>query len=89
MTSATRSGRSPRSAVRRRCKEQKEFHHAQSSCHGRRRAHSWKEFAIADGLAAKKNAKLVPHMGHVVTITGDVSENVRRPANGEDGNERA
>jgi len=33
-----------------------------------------KVYAIAGGLAANKNAKLAPHMGHVVTITGDLSE---------------
>jgi hypothetical protein len=33
-----------------------------------------KVYSISGGLAANKNAKLVPHMGHVVTITGDLSE---------------
>jgi hypothetical protein len=33
-----------------------------------------KVYQISGGLAAKKNAKLVPHMGHTVSITGEVSE---------------
>ncbi len=33
-----------------------------------------KVYHISGGLAANKNAKLVPHMGHIVTISGDVSE---------------
>jgi|SRR6266404_2574032 len=33
-----------------------------------------KIYVISGGLAANKNAKLAPHMGHVVTITGDLSE---------------
>jgi hypothetical protein len=33
-----------------------------------------KVYSISGGLASNKNAKLVPHMGHVVTITGDLSE---------------
>ena len=33
-----------------------------------------KVYSISGGLAANKNAKLVPHMGHVVTITGDLSD---------------
>jgi hypothetical protein len=33
-----------------------------------------KVYSISGGLAANKNAKLVPHMGHIVTITGDLSE---------------
>jgi hypothetical protein len=31
-----------------------------------------KVVTIAGGLAAENNAKLVPHMGHIVSITGDV-----------------
>lgn len=33
-----------------------------------------KVYQITGDLAANKNAKLVPHMSHTVTITGDVSE---------------
>jgi hypothetical protein len=33
-----------------------------------------KVYEITGDLAANKNAKLAPHMGHTVTITGDVSE---------------
>lgn len=33
-----------------------------------------KVYRIAGGLAANKNAKLVPHMNHTVEITGDVTE---------------
>ena len=33
-----------------------------------------KVYEVTGGLAANTNAKLVPHMGHTVTITGDVSE---------------
>ena len=33
-----------------------------------------KVYAIAGGLAADNNAKLVGHMGHTVEITGDVME---------------
>ena len=33
-----------------------------------------KVYQITGGLAANKNAKLVPHMSHAVKITGDVSE---------------
>lgn len=31
-----------------------------------------KVYTIAGGLAAENNAKLVPHVSHTVTITGDV-----------------
>jgi hypothetical protein len=31
-----------------------------------------KVYTIAGGLAAENNAKLVPHLGHTVAITGDV-----------------
>jgi hypothetical protein len=33
-----------------------------------------KIYQITGDLAANKNAKLVPHMSHTVTITGDVTE---------------
>jgi hypothetical protein len=33
-----------------------------------------KVYEVRGGLAADINAKLVPHMSHTVTITGDVSE---------------
>jgi hypothetical protein len=33
-----------------------------------------KVYRIAGGLAANNNAKLVPHMNHIVEITGDVTE---------------
>ena len=33
-----------------------------------------KVYQITGGLAADKNAKLVQHMSHAVTITGDVGE---------------
>ena len=33
-----------------------------------------KVYQIAGGLAANKNAKLVPHVGHTVSITGDVGQ---------------
>jgi hypothetical protein len=33
-----------------------------------------KVYVVTGDLAANKNAKLVPHMSHTVTITGDVSE---------------
>jgi hypothetical protein len=33
-----------------------------------------KVYRVAGGLAADNNARLVPHMAHTVTITGDVSE---------------
>ena len=33
-----------------------------------------KVYELTGDLAADKNAKLVPHMAHKVTITGDVSE---------------
>ena len=33
-----------------------------------------KVYTIAGGLAADKNAKIVPHVAHTVEITGDVSE---------------
>jgi hypothetical protein len=33
-----------------------------------------KVYQVAGGLAAANNAKLVPHLTHTVTITGDISE---------------
>jgi hypothetical protein len=33
-----------------------------------------KVYQVTGGLAAANNAKLVPHMSHTVTVTGDVSE---------------
>ncbi len=33
-----------------------------------------KVYRITGGLAANKNAKLIPHMAHTVEITGEVSE---------------
>ena len=33
-----------------------------------------KMYAIAGALAAESNAKMVPHMTHIVEVTGDVSE---------------
>lgn len=33
-----------------------------------------KVYEITGDLAANKNARLAPHMGHTVTVTGDVSE---------------
>ena len=33
-----------------------------------------KVYEISGGLAADKNAKIVPHVAHTVEITGDVSE---------------
>jgi hypothetical protein len=33
-----------------------------------------KVYVVTGDLAANKNAKLVPHMAHTVTITGEVSE---------------
>ena len=33
-----------------------------------------KVYRITGGLAANKNAKLIPHLAHVVEITGEVSE---------------
>lgn len=33
-----------------------------------------KVYRITGGLAANKNAKLIEHVGHTVSITGDVSE---------------
>jgi hypothetical protein len=33
-----------------------------------------KVYQVAGGLAANKNEKLIPHMAHVVEITGDVME---------------
>ena len=33
-----------------------------------------KVYEIAGGLAAEKNAKIVPHVGHTVEITGDVMD---------------
>jgi hypothetical protein len=33
-----------------------------------------KVYEIAGGLAADKNAKIVPHVGHTVEVTGDVME---------------
>jgi hypothetical protein len=35
---------------------------------------SGKIYEVTGDLAANKNAKLVPHMSHTVTVTGDVSE---------------
>ena len=32
-----------------------------------------KVYRVGGGLAANKNAKLIAHVGHTVTITGDVS----------------
>lgn len=32
-----------------------------------------KVYTLAGGLAAENNAKLVPHINHVVTVTGDVA----------------
>ena len=33
-----------------------------------------KVYMLAGGLAAEKNAKIIPHVAHVVEVTGDVSE---------------
>jgi hypothetical protein len=33
-----------------------------------------KVYTIAGGLAAEKNAKIVPHVGHTVEVTGDVMD---------------
>src|SRR6266481_2525378 len=33
-----------------------------------------KVYELAGGLAADKNAKLVPHVGHTVEVTGDVMD---------------
>ena len=33
-----------------------------------------KVYTIAGGLAADKNAKIVPHVGHTVEVTGDVMD---------------
>lgn len=33
-----------------------------------------KVYQLAGGLAMNKNAKLVPYLGHTVSITGDVQE---------------
>jgi hypothetical protein len=33
-----------------------------------------KVYVLAGGLAADKNAKIVPHVSHVVEVTGDVTE---------------
>lgn len=33
-----------------------------------------KLYTIEGGLAADKNAKLIPHISHTVSVTGDVSE---------------
>lgn len=33
-----------------------------------------KVYVLAGGLAADKNAKIVPHVAHVVEVTGDVTE---------------
>ena len=33
-----------------------------------------KVYEIAGGLAADKNAKIIPHVGHTVEITGDVMD---------------
>ena len=35
---------------------------------------SGRVYQVGGGLAADMNAKLVPHMSHTVTITGDVNE---------------
>ena len=37
-----------------------------------------KIYRVTGDLTANKNAKLVPHMSHTVTITGDVVENEGR-----------
>ena len=34
-----------------------------------------KVYQVTGDLAADSNAKLVPHMSQMVTVTGDVSEN--------------
>ena len=44
-----------------------------------------KVYRITGGLAANNNAKLVPHMGHTVEITGDV---IREGRQGPDRRER-
>jgi hypothetical protein len=33
-----------------------------------------KVYVLAGGLAAEKNAKIIPHVAHVVEVTGEVSE---------------
>ena len=33
-----------------------------------------KVYVLTGGLAAEKNAKIVPHIAHVVEVTGDVTE---------------
>ena len=33
-----------------------------------------KVYELAGGLAAEKNAKIVPHVGHTVEVTGDVMD---------------
>ena len=33
-----------------------------------------KVYEIAGGLAAEKNAKIIPHVAHTVEVTGDVTE---------------
>ena len=33
-----------------------------------------KVYELAGGLAADKNAKIVPHVGHTVEVTGDVMD---------------
>ena len=33
-----------------------------------------KVYELAGGLAAEKNAKIVPHVGHTVEVTGDVTD---------------
>lgn len=33
-----------------------------------------KVYELTGGLAAEKNAKIIPHIAHVVEVTGDVSE---------------
>jgi hypothetical protein len=33
-----------------------------------------KVYEIAGGLAAEKNAKIIPHLGHTVEVTGDVMD---------------
>jgi hypothetical protein len=31
-------------------------------------------YELAGGLAAEKNAKIIPHISHTVEVTGDVTE---------------
>ena len=37
-----------------------------------------KVYQMTGGLAADKNAKLIPHIGHTVEVTGDVTEKTAR-----------